>query len=327
MSATRARGSRSPTTVSTRGRSRRAVFGDKPPRIVRGDLEHRPSAGPGGWCPTACPIVRPMDTHPDTTSRARAFGGGLLVSLTLCAACGTATPATPRNAGRGSSSAGEIRGDSTSDDGTVAGDRTPDDEGVISGPCGGLSAGACAETSACVFDPTCRPTTHACEAVRPVQLTYGSMPPGGHGNPDFGGGDPCARLDPACAFDLGRGICTPFVARTDCPATRDEAAAAPVFCMHPSQPALDCPFDGGWCACRPPPPYCGGAQPSPGTLNQPTTWACADDASPTGCPSRAIREGTRCNVDGDVQCIEGCYALYQCVRRRWRITENLPPRP
>lgn len=261
------------------------------------------------------------------------------LAICLCAGCGSSAPATRHAQGestpRGddhaqvSSSTGAQDAEGVSSGGTeVSSDEASShaaaensSETADEPACADLSRSRCASTSGCVFDGICRPPRGECENTRPA--TSAELSPG---QPDFSRGDPCARVNRACAFDR-RGFCTDFVAVTSCPASREQAETTPIFCMHPDQPALDCPYDGGWCACHAPPPYCGGMRPSSDILNQPTTWACLDDANVGGCPTRPIRSGARCDLDPARNCIQGCSDILQCVRHQWRVTGRLPPRP
>ncbi|RLB52380.1 MAG: hypothetical protein DRJ42_14990 [Deltaproteobacteria bacterium] len=252
----------------------------------------------------------------------------LFTAFAFSLACGSTATSGPQNGGQqvdpdedgttvedGTTADGESASDDAVADDTVAGDTATD-------ACAGLAPPSCGENPGCVFDGACRVANDVCEGVHPVPLA------GAYGvQPSFRQGDPCGQVNRECAWSFRRGFCVPFVAQSACPAGREEAAETDVHCMHPDQPALDCPYDGGWCACRRPAPYCGGAAPSPEVLNQATGWACMDDLGADGCPTRPIESGARCSVDRERQCIQGCSSLYQCVRRRWRVTAHLPPRP
>ncbi|MBW2465018.1 MAG: hypothetical protein JRH11_25440 [Deltaproteobacteria bacterium] len=240
------------------------------------------------------------------------MGGVLFGALTFSLACGTTTASGPQN--------GRRQVDPEEDETTGEGDTASGD--TATNACSGLAPRICGENPGCVFDRVCRVANDVCEGVHPVQLQGVA-----HGQPSYRQGDPCAQVNRECGWSFQKGFCVPFVAQNACPANREEAADMEVHCMHPDQPALDCPYDGGWCACRPPAPYCGGAQPSPQTLNRGATWACTDDMGADGCPTRPIESGARCRVDGETQCIQGCSELYQCVRRQWRVTGELPRRP
>ncbi len=226
---------------------------------------------------------------------------GLLFLLPALIACGATSPSTLSTQGGAPDGA---------------------DQEAVSG--GGASASGAHSVDSSLTDST--PAAHRCESVAPLRLTVSGV---ATEEPDFQQGhrDPCAAVDPACALDMATGRCVPFVAPSACPATMAEAQQQTVFCMHPQHAAHACAYAEGVCECVPPPPYCGGPQPHPRMLNQPTDWQCRAHTHTQGCPTRSFSAGESCDADEQTQCLQGCSSVFQCIRGRWQQTGELPPRP
>jgi hypothetical protein len=198
------------------------------------------------------------------------------------------------------------------------------------------SYGVCDGTEGCIFTypDGCRATTNACEQVVPLTRGYPSRysrsgsslwPP--YEVVTFTQGDPCFAVDPECGLDPLQGICEPYVAVPECPATVELAEQAQVFCHHPEQPALRCEYPGVLYTCGQPWRPIGGVQPQPGTYDTPNAWFATPDYDASGCPLTERAQQSRCEplttTNGE------CIAMdirFSCPSGVWE-TELLPPRP
>ena len=198
---------------------------------------------------------------------------------------------------------------------------------------------ACAPRDGCVWDRSyvCRDAANACERVAHSTRDYrpDTWVPSPHGRPTFLGGDPCAAVDPRCGYDVRTNLCQPFVALDRCPASAKDARAQQVFCMHPSQPALNCRYkaatknkiNGGVTfSCRRPPRGLTGHMPPPGSFDTPVGWLEQMDYDDYGCPLSTTAFRARCSAPQKQQCRSGL-TIFQCLRGRWRGTRTLSPPP
>ncbi|MAQ16635.1 MAG: hypothetical protein CMN30_17810 [Sandaracinus sp.] len=247
----------------------------------------------------------------------RFLGLGLLMGM-LLGGCGAGTTAVEADQVREPPVRSSTTGPEATGEDVEAAEPEAEPEPEPLPACEARDARQCAADGQCVREPqtgACRAPTHECELVAPRDPEGFAVGPG----------DRCQGQRRDCGFDPRTGLCAPFTALSECPATAEEATAATVLCDHSDQPELDCRYRGMHCSCHRP-RYCGGPAPRPDQQHPPATWVCLPPFDDRGCPTEGVREGTRCRVNASVQCMVGCDTLYTCEQGRWRI-RALPPRP
>ena len=183
-----------------------------------------------------------------------------------------------------------------------------------------------------VYGDGCRMAVNRCEQVVPVTVDYphlsartgSSRWPQGE-SLTFRGGDPCASVDPECAYGSAQGVCEPVTLIEECPETAEQAAALDVSCMHPAQEALVCQYPGIRYECGTPWRPMGGARQPEGTYDRPSGWSATPDYDFQGCPATPRAREAACEPPANGQCV--IYdTRYSCPNGVWE-SERLPPRP
>lgn len=210
----------------------------------------------------------------------RAMTRVLLAILVGCGASATHTSDSTRETSRQHGSTPADPESSTEDDA-----ESPEPEASATpAPCAERVPRDCRADAGCILerDLSCREPRHECELIQIDPSTRPLV---------FATGDPCQYANPACAWDTSARRCAAFVPVPACPATSAEATALSV---HSDQPALSCSYDdGNECACVRT-PYCGGAPPGPEQQHPPAIFGCMPEFDDRGCPTRSVREGSRC---------------------------------